>query len=681
MADEEKSGLEIDDWLDDLQNEEPEKQGQGDAAELDQSDIDSLLGGGDTAEGAAIAEQAAEAEDAAELDQSDIDSLLGGGPSKAAPPAAAKDSDNFQDDFAELDQSDIDSLLGGGETVEKAAAAAGAAETEIDQSDIDDLFAEAGGPAPEVPAATEAEKEGEAEPTREDVDQLFSDIDEAAGAETVSFTEVLGEEKEEGGDESFGLNEADFGDEDFGFDDNIPEIPDDGTVGLGSEEEKGEGFFADEATAQELADYLDQGPVAATAGEKSPPEEKKFTLPLPIAMSKTILAATALCIVLLVGGFAFFFLRGEKQEPAVPIRLQERQLAEQQGLPAESEAESAVNETPVVQGGQYSFDEATGAVSIQLSGKDGDNDPLEYAIVSPPKYGRLSGDSPNLTYLPNKDFPGEDSFDFRASDGKDVSNLAKIFITGPKLVQTAVREKKVLTPKTVIVGAKNIKIDTVSTEPVIIDWQKIWQRANKEPFSSKVGVEIVSEDLRGTLTKIGPGKHRYTPDKFFGGTETMEYRFQFGGAQSKVRQLLLSIQLGDPAPEIRLKPLAEAYPVGSSVVLDVRETRDDAPGTLAYSWEQVSGVPVQMEVLSEDASVISFVVPSSFYKEGEPQTVIKVTAIDRSGQRASENIMINSVSRYQSALWRGLPSGTVQYEPHCPNGECPGGLLPWNYPD
>lgn len=46
---EEKSGLEIDDWLDDLAEDKP---GTPEASgELDQSDIDSLLGGGTASSG------------------------------------------------------------------------------------------------------------------------------------------------------------------------------------------------------------------------------------------------------------------------------------------------------------------------------------------------------------------------------------------------------------------------------------------------------------------------------------------------------------------------------------------------------------------------------------------------------------------------------------------------------
>lgn len=646
MADEAKSGLEIDDWLDDLQKEAPAQEDKVAVAELDQSDIDSLLGGGDSV--AAGAGNKAAADDAAELAQADIDALLGGGPAeKPGPPAEAKAA-KPQEDFAELDQSDIDSLLGGG--VDAAPQKKEElSDVQIDQSDIDDLFAGAG----DVPApvsATPAEIEGE--PSQEDVDQLFSGIDDAAGAETVSFTEVMGGEKPKAGDESFGLMEADLGEEDFGFDDNIPEIPDDeneapiATVAPAAKDD----FFADESTAQELADFLDESTVAEVADvdKLRRGQEKKFTPPLPTAMNKTIMTATAICVVLLVGAFAYFFFKGEKHEQAViPPVVQEQQLAE---VPAEIPAEPPVNRPPVVQDINVEMD---GSLPIKLSGQDEDNDPLEFAIVSPPKFGKLSGEAPNLSYLPNKDFPGEDSFDFRASDGKDASNLAKVTIKGPGLAKEETKDKKASARKSNVVGAQDIRLEALSTEPLIIDWKKIWKKANSNPYSAKVEAEILSTNVRGTLSKISPSKHQYVPEKFFEGEEKIEYRFRSGGRKSKVCQILLSIKSGDPAPELHLKPVAEAYTVGKSVLLDARQTKDDDPASLVFSWEQISGVPVQLEVLNKEASMVSFVVPSFFYTGGDHQTVIRVTASDRRGQRSSETVVVKGLSRYPSALWCG----------------------------
>ena len=66
------------------------------------------------------------------------------------------------------------------------------------------------------------------------------------------------------------------------------------------------------------------------------------------------------------------------------------------------------------------------AKSITLTAID--NEPLVYTIVSPPKNGVLTGLLPNVSYSPNTNFGGADSFTFKASDGLAESNLATVTI-------------------------------------------------------------------------------------------------------------------------------------------------------------------------------------------------------------------------------------------------------------
>lgn len=67
-------------------------------------------------------------------------------------------------------------------------------------------------------------------------------------------------------------------------------------------------------------------------------------------------------------------------------------------------------------------------LAITLTGFDPDGDPLEYLIQTNPSNGVLSGDPPNLTYTPNLDYVGTDSFTFLVSDGLDNSTAATITI-------------------------------------------------------------------------------------------------------------------------------------------------------------------------------------------------------------------------------------------------------------
>jgi len=67
-------------------------------------------------------------------------------------------------------------------------------------------------------------------------------------------------------------------------------------------------------------------------------------------------------------------------------------------------------------------------LSIKLLGSDIDHDTLIYIVIGKPLHGRLSGTAPNLTYIPEANYHGTDSFTFKVNDGELDSLLAKVRI-------------------------------------------------------------------------------------------------------------------------------------------------------------------------------------------------------------------------------------------------------------
>ncbi len=67
-------------------------------------------------------------------------------------------------------------------------------------------------------------------------------------------------------------------------------------------------------------------------------------------------------------------------------------------------------------------------VNITLSGTDVDGDTISYTVISNPTHGTLSGTAPDLTYSPNVNYNGNDSFTFKVNDGNLDSNESTITI-------------------------------------------------------------------------------------------------------------------------------------------------------------------------------------------------------------------------------------------------------------
>ena len=89
-----------------------------------------------------------------------------------------------------------------------------------------------------------------------------------------------------------------------------------------------------------------------------------------------------------------------------------------------------LNQPPVADDQAVTTAEDTAkAITLMASDPDGGPSPLTYNIVSNPTHGGLTGTPPGVTYTPDANYFGPDSFTFRAFDGSDYSTAATVSIT------------------------------------------------------------------------------------------------------------------------------------------------------------------------------------------------------------------------------------------------------------
>ena len=111
------------------------------------------------------------------------------------------------------------------------------------------------------------------------------------------------------------------------------------------------------------------------------------------------------------------------------------------------------NSPPVPSGGVVVVTDEDASAVVNLSATDAEGDALEYAIAVMPEHGSLSPEDPGrqsqVTYIPDPDFNGEDSFAYTVADEYDVANytMALKAATGHGKLDTIATEDKIALAK------------------------------------------------------------------------------------------------------------------------------------------------------------------------------------------------------------------------------------------
>ncbi|MEE3234666.1 MAG: FG-GAP-like repeat-containing protein [Candidatus Latescibacterota bacterium] len=156
---------------------------------------------------------------------------------------------------------------------------------------------------------------------------------------------------------------------------------------------------------------------------------------------------------------------------------------------------NAVNDTPVATSRSVSVEEDVQS-PITLTGSDIDGDNLTYALASSPSKGTASLSGNTVTYTPNTNYSGSDSFTFKVSDGSATSSAATVSIT----VEAALLK---------------FAMNVISNEPVAVEFRETisgWGSQNVSVHGSQHG------RLDGSYSgSSGKAFNFQTSDTFFPG--------------------------------------------------------------------------------------------------------------------------------------------------------------------
>ncbi|NOR84521.1 hypothetical protein GQ473_00240 [archaeon] len=216
-------------------------------------------------------------------------------------------------------------------------------------------------------------------------------------------------------------------------------------------------------------------------------------------------------------------------------------------------------------------------VGVVLDSNDDDGDTLTYEIIDSPLHGSLSGDMPNLLYIPDHNYFGEDSFSYRANDGIDDSNIAIVDIT--------------ITPVNDISITYNLSVFTSENTLKTIILSAF------DADGDDLSYHIVSDVINGDISILN-NVVTYVPDMNYNGVDLFTFKVNDGAVDSNVATISITVSSVNTAPVVSDMPDVSFLAGGSittlwtldSYVFDV-ETSDDE-----LIWSHTGGNPVSIIV-------------------------------------------------------------------------------------
>jgi VCBS repeat-containing protein len=196
---------------------------------------------------------------------------------------------------------------------------------------------------------------------------------------------------------------------------------------------------------------------------------------------------------------------------------------------------TCVNDAPVANDDEASVLEDS-SVTIPVLGNDYDvdGDPLSVSIVSGPANGRATvNPDGTITYTPNPDFCGTDSFTYKACDPSGACDTATVTIH-----VTCVNDAPV---------AQDDTYTTDEDTPLVVAKPGVLGNDYDVDGDSLTAV-LVSGPAHGTLTLNSDGSFTYTPAENFCGEDSFTYKAYDGELYSNVATVRITVTCVNDAP-------------------------------------------------------------------------------------------------------------------------------------
>lgn len=201
-----------------------------------------------------------------------------------------------------------------------------------------------------------------------------------------------------------------------------------------------------------------------------------------------------------------------------------------------------------------------------LAAEDDNNDPLTYTIITSPTNGTLDcpdlANQPNCTYIPDEDFNGEDSFDYRVTDAHGASDTATANVIAVNPIN----------------DAPTATDDTQSTDEDAPITFALLVGDVDNPLSELSCAQITPQPSRGTVSISNdpdPCEATYTPNPDANGTDEFVFRVTDAQGLSATAQVSVTVNAVDDVPTVQWDDADNAVAVDENASMTATVTCTD----------------------------------------------------------------------------------------------------------
>ena len=343
----------------------------------------------------------------------------------------------------------------------------------------------------------------------------------------------------------------------------------------------------------------------------------------------------------------------EKDDIYLSLKFSSWSQGQKGGFSYERSTQTSANNTPVATAQSVTTQEDT-AKEITHAGTDADEDTLSFIIVTLPTNGSLKdGDtqissedlpktlsSAKVTYTPNSDYNGDDSYTFKVNDGTEDSSSATVSIT-----VSAVNDAPVATDQSVTTEENTAKEITHAGTDADKDTLSFIVVTLPTNGSLKDGdTQISSEDLPKTLSSA---KVTYTPNSDYNGDDSYTFKVNDGTEDSSSATVSITVSAVNEAPVATAQSVTTEENTAKEITHAGTDADEDTlsfiivtlptNGTLKDGDTQISSENLPKTLTSAKATYT----PNSDYN-GDDSYTFKVNDGTKDSEKATISITVTS---------------------------------------